>query len=339
LPTLGPGIHPPQDITSSETLDSSAGPSATFIVNPGGFYTFGVNVEASANNVQVGDLSGHGFTIEATNPGGSAVQILGTNVALEGNILSANDPTTNGNGADLITGSGANNLHIEGNTFGGTGFALAYVNGALDTYTSSTNVNFLNNTFSGVATAGVDLVDDAASGTISGNTFSGTGTSDGAIYLGHVSQAAADYYNGLYGTHYTSEAGTVTVANNDFSGWAGVDIITFDASYTFANGGAGQTLTSVIAANGQETDTLTGFVSGDHIDLRHGVTATQIQQHGKGEVDVKLSDGDLLVFQGNNIKAKDVAAALGVDTHQVHVDNGNHNGFDHSQHNGYDLVA
>jgi hypothetical protein len=304
----------------------------TTITDTGGFYTFGINMEAGDNNVQVGDLSGHGFTIQATSPGGVAVQILGSNDTLEGNILQSNDPATGG--ADLVTGGGANNLHIEGNTFDGIGFALAYVNGYADVGTSSTGVDFANNNFIGTAHAGVDLVDDAASGTISGNTFNGSG--DGAIYLGHLSKAAADYFGVPFSA---TDAGTVTVANNDFSGWTGVDIITFDANYTFANGGVGQTLKSTIAANGQETDTLTGFVSGDHIDLRHGVTATQIQQHGKGEVDVKLSDGDLLVFQGDNIKAKDVPAALGVDTHQVHVDNGNHNGFDHSQHNGYDLVA
>src|SRR5262249_19717922 len=158
------------------------------------------------------------------------------------------------------------------------------------------------------------------------NSFSGSG--DGAIFLGHLSKAAADYFNTNFGTNYHSEAGSITLANNDFSNWTGADILTFDASYTLANGGAGQTLTSTVAANGKETDTLTGFVSGDQINLRHDVTATSVQQHGKSEVNVSLSNGDQLVFQGDGIKAKEVAAALGVDTH---VDNGNHNGFGHSQ--------
>jgi hypothetical protein len=329
--TLPPGFYGPQPIASGETLLAASGPALTKIVNPGGFYTFGVNFEAGDTGAQLGDLSGHGFTIEATSPGGSAVQILGSNNSLYGNTLISNDP--GGNGADLITGGGANNLQIQSNTFAGAGFALAYVNGAFDGVSQSTNVNFVGNTFNGTATAGVDLVFDAASGTISGNSFYGSG--DGAIYLGHLSKAAADYFNALYGTSYVAEAGTITLANNDFSHWDGVDIITFDANYTFANGGAGHTLTSTVANTGKEIDTLSGFRVGDEIDLRHGVTATSIQQHGKGEVDVLLSDGDTLVFLGDNIKAKDVAASLGVDHHH-HVDNGQHVGFDHSQHHGYD---
>ena len=244
-------------------------------------------------------------------------------------MLLANDSVGRG-GADLITGSGANMLLIEANTFGGTGFALAYVNGAVDTYTSSQSVNFINNTFTGTATAGVDLSYDAASGNISGNSFSGSG--EGAIYLGHLSQAAAHYFNTQYGTHYVFEPGTITVANNDFSHWSGADILTFDANYTLANGGIGQTLTSTVTASGQEIDTLTGVVAGDQISLNPSVTATSIHQHGKGEVDVALSDGDQLVLQGPNLDAKDVVSILGIN---MHVDNGNHYGFDHSHHYGY----
>jgi hypothetical protein len=187
--TLSSGIYGNQPITSDETLISQSGPSSTAIMNTGGFYTQAINFDATVSGAQVGDLAGHGFTIMATNPGGVAVQMLGSNDALDGNVLIANDPTTNGSGADLITGSAANNLQIDVNQFGGVGFALAYVNGALDTYTSSQNVNFLHNKFVGTATAGVDLVDDAASGKINGNSFSGSG--DGAIYLGHLSAAAA----------------------------------------------------------------------------------------------------------------------------------------------------
>jgi hypothetical protein len=228
--TLSSGVYGDQPITSNETLISHSGPSSTAIMNSGGFYTQAINFDATVSDAQVGDLGGHGFTIMATDPGGVAVQMLGSNDALDGNVLIANDPTTNGSGADLITGSAANNLQIDANQFGGVGFALAYVNGALDTYTSSQNVNFLHNTFVGTATAGVDLVDDAASGKINGNSFSGSG--DGAIYLGHLSAAAAS--NAQYGTHYLYEPATITVAKNNFSHWNGADILTFDANYTFA---------------------------------------------------------------------------------------------------------
>ena len=134
--TLSPGVYGNQPITSNETLISQSGPSSTAIMNSGGFYTQAINFDATVSDAQVGDLSGHGFTIMATNPGGVAVQMLGSNDALDGNVLIANDPTTNGSGADLITGSAANNLQIDANQFGGVRFALAYVNGALDTYMS-----------------------------------------------------------------------------------------------------------------------------------------------------------------------------------------------------------
>jgi hypothetical protein len=126
------------------------------------------------------------------------------------------------------------------------------------------------------------------------------------------------------------------VSNNSFSQWNGSDIVTFDASYTFANGGAGHTLTSTIGSSGQEIDTLTGVMSTDQIQFNHDVTATSIHQQGHGEVDVTLSDGDLLVLQGNNLTAKEVVGIIGVTG--MHVDNGLHMGFDHSNHYGYGHV-
>jgi hypothetical protein len=311
--TLSSGIYGNQPITSDETLISQSGPSSTAIMNAGGFYTQAINFDATVSGAQVGDLAGHGFTIMATNPGGVAVQMLGSNDALDGNVLIANDPTTNGSGADLITGSAANNLQIDVNQFGGVGFALAYVNGALDTYTSSQNVNFLHNKFAGTATAAVDLVDDAASGKINGNSFSGSG--DGAIYLGHLSAGTATYFNAQYGTHYLYEPGAITVANNNFSHWNGTDIITFDANYTFVHGNEYHSLTAKIAANGIETDTLSGVLPGDHISLNHGLTVTAINQVGTGMVNVKLSDGDHLVLEGNGLNTNETAAILGIQTH------------------------
>jgi hypothetical protein len=311
--TLSSGVYDTQSIISDETLISHSGPSSTAIMNSGGFYTFAINLDATVSDAQVGDLGGHGFTIIATNPGGLAVQILGSNDALDGNVLIANDPTTNGQGADLITGSAANALQIGGNQFGGVGFALAYVNGALDTYTSSQDVEFTHNKFVGTATAGVDLVDDAASGKINGNSFSGSG--DGAIYLGHLSAAAATYFNAQYGTHYVYEPGTITVANNNFNHWNGADIVTFDANYTFAKGNEYHSLTATIATNGKETDTLSGVLPGDHISLDHGVTVAAITQVGTGMVNVKLSDGDHLILEGSGLNSNETATILGIQTH------------------------
>ena len=329
-----PGTYGPQTPASNDVFLAIGGPALTHIVDTGGYYTFGVNINDGVNHVQIGDLSGHGFDIQATNPGGTAVQVLGDYAQILGNTLTAND--ANGNGADLITGPGADHLNVQGNQFLGTGFALAYVNGALDTYTSSQDVNFVNNTFNGTSTAGVDLVFDAASGNISGNTFINGTADEAAIYLGHLSRASSDYFNDHYGTTYQAEAGTITLANNTFTNFAGPDIITFDADFDFGNGGAGHTLTSTVDSSGKETLTLVGYRSGDNIDLNHSVTATRIVQNGKGEVDVYLSDNDLLIVKGDNIKAKDVAADLGSD---LHVNNGNHYGADHGNHFGWDHGA
>jgi hypothetical protein len=48
---------------------------------------------------------------------------------------------------------------------------------------------------------------------------------------------------------------------------------------------------------------LADFVAEDQINPRHGVTVNSTQQHGKNEVDVCLSVGDLLVMQPTGIEA------------------------------------
>ena len=70
------------------------------------------------------------------------------------------------------------------------------MNGALDGVPASYNVNFINKNFTGNATAGADISDDAASGTISGNSFTGSGNE--AIFLGGVSAAVSNYYSPYY---------------------------------------------------------------------------------------------------------------------------------------------
>ena len=210
--TLPTGTYGPQTISSGETLISTGGPSETTITSAAG--TNGFVEYFTASNVQIGNLSGGGFTISDTLPGGYVLTPAGSNVTIEGNILSADG----GAGADLVTQSGADNLLIEGNQFEGTGFALAYVNGYTDGGVS-TSVNFINNTFSGTATAGADLADDASSGTISGNTFTGSGQQ--AIFLGTASTAAVNYLIAAYGPYWTPNSfvpGSVTVTGNNFSG-------------------------------------------------------------------------------------------------------------------------
>jgi trimeric autotransporter adhesin len=321
--TLPPGINGPQTINSSETLLSEDDAAATIIQDTGGNYTFGVNINAS--NVQLGDLSGDGFTIDATNSQGVAVQVLGSNVSVEGNILSANSPGVSA--GDLSIGPAVSNITIQGNSFEGTGNWLAYVVGFEDIGNpadSSYGVNFINNIFSGTATPsggypGVDLDDDAASGTISGNTFIGGSSQDAAIFLGHVSAAVAAAYG------YSSfETGSVTVSNNNFSGWTGTDVITWDANYTFAHGGSGVTLTDTVTASGQEIATITGWTGGT-ISLDPGFdTALYAVQNGNNEVDTYLSNGDEIVIQGNNVNVNTIAAMLHAPALEASVTIGSH---------------
>ncbi|HEX3883133.1 MAG TPA: calcium-binding protein [Stellaceae bacterium] len=308
--TLGPGtITGPINLTTPGTRLGSGGPSGTTITSAA--ITNGETLNFGTDNVQVGDLAGDGFTINDTAAGGVAVQMLGSFGTLEGNILSS----AGGQGADVVTGGGANNLLIDGNTFGGTGFALAYVNGALDTYTASTNVDIENNIFTGTATAGADIADDAASGTISGNSFSGSGTQ--AIFLGGISAAAASFFNNQFNTTYVAVPGTVVVGVNNFANWSGADVTDFDASYTFGNGGAGAVLSETITASGQEIDTLTGYrsgnaITGDTISLVAGHdTALGVHQAGTGEADVYLSNGDELVIKGTSVNAKQIGTMVG----------------------------
>jgi hypothetical protein len=112
----------------------------------------------------------------------------------------------------------------------------------------------------------------------------------------------------LYPTIYP---GTITVSGNDFSHWTGADVSTWDANYTFANGGAGVTLTDQVTASGQEIDTVQGWTGGT-ISLDAGFdTALGAVQNGNGEVDVYLSNGDEIIVQGTHVSANTIAAMLG----------------------------
>ena len=45
------------------------------------------------------------------------------------------------------------------------------------------------------------------------------------------------------------------------------------------------------------------------------MTVTAINQVGTGMVNVKLSDGDHLVLEGNGLNSSETAAILGIQTH------------------------
>jgi hypothetical protein len=100
------------------------------------------------------------------------------------------------NGERENTEPGAENLMIKGNNFGGTGFALAHVNRAINAYAVSANVKFIKSAFTGIVTAGADISDGAASGNIWSNAFYGSGKQ--AIFLDTISTAVANAFNAAY---------------------------------------------------------------------------------------------------------------------------------------------
>lgn len=195
-------------ISQSVTLLALDGPGSTII---NGTSTGGSNgtikIADGADNVQIGDNAGHGFTINGfdnpTTPAQetAAVYLLSTNALgqlgidgfeLRGNIVNANgDAALLSNWEAEIT-----NAVIDGNTFGGKTFAgtnpasgdqfsvlnvarqlVIFGQGSTPASNKANNIDFTNNTITGTAgnaTLGDHLVTiDAKNSLISGNTFEG----------------------------------------------------------------------------------------------------------------------------------------------------------------------
>ena len=110
----------------------------------------------------------------------------------------------------LLTYGGVSNLLIESNTFGGTADQLIYVNGTPSVGVASTNVDLIDNNFSGTASTGVVL--ESSGGEVSDNTF-GSGIASN-------------------GTALSLPVAGNTVEDNDFSAvGTGFDISTIDTFF------------------------------------------------------------------------------------------------------------
>ncbi|MBV9393508.1 MAG: hypothetical protein JOZ84_03765 [Methylobacteriaceae bacterium] len=189
---------------------------------------------------------------------------------------------------------------VTGNTFSGNGlFALAVVNGYADG-TSSTNINFSNNTFNASnMRSGAALYYEASSGSINNNTFHTNlfGSAATAVFLAHST--------------LDPNPGTITLQGNDFSSWRGTDIGTLDAAYTFVNGGSGVTFTDTTTTDHRDIQTINGWRTGDSISLTpNRETALAAVQHGSGEVDIYLSNNDEIVVRGTNVSASTLASMV-----------------------------
>jgi hypothetical protein len=243
-----------------------------------------------------------------------------------------------GSGIDLEVDY-QNDTTIDGNTFAGNGFVRILADAQpgpppLFAYFAPTNVDVTNNAFTGTGSSGFDLLDQAASGAVSGNSFNGTGTA--AVLVG-VLPVSADTGVGLtaQGGIGTFTTGTQSLHDNNFTGWTGADVQDYLAAYTFANGGAGHTFAAAVNASGIETDVLTGYQSGDKIAVGasvefafvgsgpDGYGVAILFQNRPDEVDVLLNNAfDTPTQTGDEIKveslsgltATQVANSLGVST-------------------------
>jgi len=151
------------NVNKSISLIGSGATSTTIINGVTGGQTGAVGI--AANNVTVS-----GFQINAA---ASSVAAMRFSANLSGATISFNKITSASGGGAVDTQGGQSNHTFSNNEFVGvSGSQLVYVNGVASVSNASTNVDFLNNTFSG--SAGLALGQEANSSQIQLNKFSAT---------------------------------------------------------------------------------------------------------------------------------------------------------------------
>ncbi|MFO0949791.1 MAG: right-handed parallel beta-helix repeat-containing protein [Isosphaeraceae bacterium] len=172
-------------ITKYLTLLSANGSGSTTINGVSTGYTGAVKVAANVGNTSpaqpvVIGAPGKGFTINGAGQAAVYLSQGDKNVTVDSNVIKSAAAKN-----ALLTEGGQTSHTIKNNTFtavaAGAG-QLVYVNGTASVAIASTGVNFTGNTFSGKAT-GVLLGQEAASSTISNNTFTGDVDSGVAVDL------------------------------------------------------------------------------------------------------------------------------------------------------------
>ena len=203
---VGTGVFT-EDLTINKSLNiiSLDGAGTTFIDG---------TVNITASNVDFGD-SDHGFTIQPTASETAALSLGAvSNVHIEGNTLVGNATAAASLATqDLIASGGDGNINIENNVFSGTADELLRVNGEVSGAPQSHDILLTGNHFTGTVTSGgTNVILDADTSTVTGNTFGG----DGAAGL------------------VLKQGGDTVASSNDFTAFgAGTDIVTvgsFDLS-------------------------------------------------------------------------------------------------------------
>ncbi|WP_375592779.1 right-handed parallel beta-helix repeat-containing protein [Algihabitans albus] len=166
------GTYGPIVIDKPLTLLSANGSEGVTIQGAGVGQGSAVRIAGGVEGVTLG-AEGQGFTIAAGAGDLAALYVVegNSNITVEGNSLSG------GNSHALLTGGGQDGLTVRGNSLSGDGpAAVAYNNGeaSLGEARASSNVDFVDNSFSGGENAGLLLGIEAGSGAVTGNSFGGT---------------------------------------------------------------------------------------------------------------------------------------------------------------------
>jgi len=215
-------------VDKSLTLLSPGGAEGVIINGIGVNQGWGIRIAAGVDNVTIG-AEGHGFTVNAGSGDLAAVYVVGGNdgIVVEGNLLYG------GTGHALLTGGGVNDVRVAGNTLTADGpNAVAYNNGATSVGSPSDGVDFIGNTFTGGADAGLLLGVEATNATITGNTFNGE--------AGHAQLE-------LWGAN-------ATVTGNTFAADGAVAILDSASNYVDSDLAAGNQ--GVILIAGDDTNTI-----------------------------------------------------------------------------------
>src|SRR5262249_54592267 len=226
-----------------------------------------IMVTDGTSNVTIGEAN-HGFTINPGDHETAGILLAGNNsfVHIESNDIEGNaTAAANFLNHDILMGAGQSHITVVGNEICGEAGALVYVNGALNVGNPSTDVDFTNNIFSGVApNGGPLLVLDASGSEVSGNVFNGVGGA--ALVL--------------------QQPGNTVAGTNDFSDFGdGTDIVTADTVFSLAGIPTAENLASEFAAGpvtftgndndniisgSQFVDDLTGGIGNDTYNVTTG---------------------------------------------------------------------
>jgi len=300
-------------IDKSLTLKSVNGKASTIINGQSTASTGAVKVAAS--NVVIGGTNS-GFTINGAGQTAIYLNSGTSNIVVQDNIVNA----ASGKNAFLTEG-GVSDHTISGNSFGGDGSQLVYVNGQASVGNPSTNVDFIGNTFGGTAT-GPALGQEATNSEISGNTFE---TVTGYVGLelwasGNtvINNTITGAYNGItidggpYGTY-----NSVAILGNTITDFTKGGIVVKDVLSVQIEGNSISTTDYSVAPNGiqigyvmdltETTGTINNnIVGGCHWSGYNPAISYEGDNNWTGSGILVIAPNSALTISGNEVQNSDV---------------------------------